>query len=141
MNEQDKLMAYQEEMNNQNQQNNRRKEPIIQPTYQATENGTQEPLFMEMTDNHPLSHNEQAILRFLQESKPNLYHELYLTGELMTYLKQQETRMEQRKNQLYQELLQKQESQLPTDFMKRTQALNQIKWTVQEMIQAEFLMN
>ncbi|WP_376713424.1 TnpV protein [Enterococcus dongliensis] len=92
-----------------------------------------------MAGNHELSKQEMMIQRYLQENQTALYHELYLSGELMTYLKNKEEQLKVREQKIFEELLQQKMNQLPTELLQRTQVINQLKEQAHEITMVDLL--
>ncbi|HFJ5925057.1 TnpV protein [Enterococcus faecium] len=132
------INQYQEKMNQQNQAYNRRTEPIVMLDYKE-ENGLLYPKMTEMAGNHELSKQEMMIQEYLQENQAALYHELYLSGELMIYLKNKEEQLKTKEQRIFQELLQQRSGQLPTELLHRTQVINQLKEQAYEMTLEDLL--
>ncbi|ENZ5600357.1 TnpV protein [Enterococcus hirae] len=92
-----------------------------------------------MTDNHKLTQQELMIQEYLQENNPTLYHELFLTGELMIYLKNKKEEMKSLERKIFTELLQEKINQLPKDLIQRTREINQLKEQAHELMMKEIL--
>ncbi|MFR6671208.1 MAG: TnpV protein [Enterococcus avium] len=92
-----------------------------------------------MAGNHELSKQEMMIQEYLQENQATLYHELYLSGELMIYLKNKEEQLKTKEQKIFQELLQQRVDQLPTELLHRTQVINQLKEQAHEMTLEDLL--
>ncbi|MGX7185565.1 TnpV protein [Enterococcus pallens] len=122
----DQLNQYQEKMNQQNQAYKRRTKPIVALDYQE-ENGLLYPKIMLMAGNHELNKREMMIQEYLKENQAALYHELYLSGELMIYLKNKEEQLKMKEQKIFHELLQQRVDQLPTELLQRTRIINQLK--------------
>ncbi|WP_407856204.1 TnpV protein [Enterococcus sp. N48-9.1] len=138
LNNLDQINQYQEKMNKQNQAYKRRTKPIVTLNYEE-ENGLLYPKMNQMAGNHELSKQEMMIQRYLQENQTALYHELYLSGELMTYLKNKEEQLKVREQKIFEELLQQKMNQLPTELLQRTQVINQLKEQAHEITMVDLL--
>ncbi|EON3042013.1 TnpV protein [Enterococcus hirae] len=92
-----------------------------------------------MRENHKLSQQELMIQEYLQENNPTLYHELFLTGELMIYLKSKRQEMKDKERKIFTELLQEKINQLPKDLIQRTREINQLKEQTHELMMKEIL--
>ncbi|WP_425387103.1 TnpV protein [Enterococcus pallens] len=80
-----------------------------------------------MAGNHELNKREMMIQEYLKENQAALYHELYLSGELMIYLKNKEEQLKMKEQKIFHELLQQRVDQLPTELLQRTRIINQLK--------------
>ncbi|EOS7974969.1 TnpV protein, partial [Enterococcus hirae] len=96
----DQINHYQEKMNQVNQEYKRRTRPIVNLNYQKKEDGLLYPQISTMRENHKLSQQELMIQEYLQENNPTLYHELFLTGELMIYLKSKRQEMKDKERKI-----------------------------------------
>ncbi|EMF0091836.1 TnpV protein [Enterococcus hirae] len=135
----DQINHYQEKMNQVNQEYKRRTRPIVNLNYQKKEDGLLYPQISTMRENHKLSQQELMIQEYLQENNPTLYHELFLTGELMIYLKSKRQEMKDKERKIFTELLQEKINQLPKDLIQRTREINQLKEQAHELMMKEIL--